>query len=269
MTQDLPTYAQIRVFTGPQALGNTSAVLFLEEEWNVRHRQLLARELGQPATTYIWPTGPGTYGIRWHAPDAEIDLCGHGAAAAMAFLSKLKGEKNTHLQYRHGAIEGKVDADREVISLEAIDALPEADPPQGLEKALGAKIQGYFPTADKHIVLLESAEIVRDLKPHFAKLAELEPFGYAVTARGDQEDFVSRTLVPKVQQLEDHATGSSHAALMPFWSKRLGQRQLSARQLSPRGGYFRGSVEAGKVRLNSKSQILIQGQWQGFPQELE
>lgn len=265
MTNTLPTYAQIRVFTGPQAMGNTSAVLFLEKEWETEQRQNLARELAQPATTYIWPTGPGTYGLRWHAPDAEIDLCGHGAAAAMAYLRAVRNEEHTHLQYRHGAIEGAVDADREVITLKAIPIRPDKDPPQGLEEALGAPIKGYFPTTNKHMVLLENEETVRNLQPNFVKLAELEPFGYAVTAPGQQEDFVSRTFVPKVQQLEDHATGSSHASLMPFWSERLGKNFLSARQLSPRGGYFRGAVENDKVVLHSHSEIVIRGHWQFLP----
>lgn len=260
-----PTYAQIRVFTGPQALGNTSAVLFLDNEWEHGQRQQLARELAQPATTFIWPTGPETYGLRWHAPDAEIDLCGHGAVAAMAFLRELRKVEKAQLQYRHGAIEAAVDADREVITLDAINLLAESSAPEGLAEALGAPIQGYFPTTNKQVVLLDQEETVHKLQPNFAKMAELEPFAYAVTAEGEQEDFVSRTFVPKVGQLEDHATGSSHASLMPFWSERLGKRLLSARQLSPRGGYFRGEVEGNKVKLHSQSEIVIQGHWQSLP----
>jgi predicted PhzF superfamily epimerase YddE/YHI9 len=35
---------------------------------------------------------------------------------------------------------------------------------------------------------------------------------------------------------EDPVTGSAHCTLIPYWSRRLGKRQLFARQVSPRGG---------------------------------
>ena len=35
---------------------------------------------------------------------------------------------------------------------------------------------------------------------------------------------------------EDPVTGSTHCALIPYWSKRLGKGELRARQISKRGG---------------------------------
>ncbi len=100
------------------------------------------------------------------------------------------------------------------------------------------------------------------MRPDFAKLRESEIFGYAVTAPGDQVDFVSRTIVPHVQQLEDHATGSSHAALTPFWAERLNKNQMQALQLSRRGGRFVCSLEGDQVTLEGKFSVLARGVWQ-------
>ena len=58
------------------------------------------------------------------------------------------------------------------------------------------------------------------------------------TEKGDgaPHDFVSRFFAPYYGVPEDPVTGSAHCALTPFWAKRLGQKQLKARQASPRGG---------------------------------
>src|SRR5690606_9076094 len=124
------------------------------------------------------------------------------------------------------------------IEMEKIPVISEEPVPDLLPQALGIALKGYFVTSNKHIVLAEREVDIHKMKPDFSLLRTSKTFGYAVTAPGEKVDFVSRTLVPHVQQLEDHATGSSHAALVPFWSKRLNKDRLIAHQLSPRGGKF-------------------------------
>lgn len=131
--------------------------------------------------------------------------------------------------------------------------------PDGLEKALGVEIAAYYPTSNKDIVLLSNEESVIHMKPDFVALREIRVFGYAVTAPGNAVDFVSRTLVPHVQQLEDHATGSSHAALAPFWSERLGKTNLTAIQHSPRGGYFNCQVDRDLCTLTGSFTLIAAG----------
>jgi len=101
--------------------------------------------------------------------------------------------------------------------------------------------------------------VARDQTQYFALLRTSEIFGYAVTALGDESDFVSRTLVPHVHQLEDPATGSSHAALAPFWSKRLNKSKMTAYQLSSRGGKFNIRLENNLVNLSGEFQCLSSG----------
>jgi predicted PhzF superfamily epimerase YddE/YHI9 len=83
-----------------------------------------------------------------------------------------------------------------------------------------------------------------------------------VSAPGDTVDFVSRFFAPGAGIPEDPVTGSSHCTLVPYWAARLGKNNLTAMQVSPRGGdlwcelrgdrvviaghvveYFRGEIE--------------------------
>lgn len=74
------------------------------------------------------------------------------------------------------------------------------------------------------------------MRPNLPLLEQLHPYGVAVTAIGDEADFVSRYFAPSYGVPEDPVTGSIHCALVPYWSKRLGKSQLHARQVSRRGG---------------------------------
>lgn len=259
-------YSLISVFTDPPtgALGNISAVIFSENQLPDSTMQKIAANLNQPATTFLFaPNESGAYPVRWFAPDAEIGLCGHGTAAASVFLAERHGSGNFRFAAGRNQISGKATAEDGgfEINLEALPVTREVSVPEALTAGLGIKVQGHYATGNKNIVLAESAEDVREMRPKFHVLRTLDHFGYAVTARSDdgQFDFVSRTLVPHVGQLEDHATGSSHAALVPFWADRLGKERLTARQLSQRGGVFRCSTSESRVSLAGNSRLIAKG----------
>lgn len=239
--------------------GNTAAVLECEEELNTAACARLAEEFNQPATSFIYPIKEGHYRVRWFAPDEEIGLCGHGSLAIAAYLKEVKGETNAILHYTDGHLKIGYNTEGYFIWIDPIEVIEHKAPPSGLAEALGVEIVDYFTTANKDIVLLKSEEILANMNPDFNALAALEPFGYAVTAPGKECDFVSRTLVPKVKQLEDHATGSSHAILSPFWSERLMKNKLKAFQLSSRGGYFICEMHMNKVLLKGQAKIWAQG----------
>jgi predicted PhzF superfamily epimerase YddE/YHI9 len=57
-----------------------------------------------------------------------------------------------------------------------------------------------------------------------------------VSAPGDAVDFVSRFFAPGAGIPEDPVTGSSHCTLVPYWAARLQKNDLTAKQLSARGG---------------------------------
>jgi predicted PhzF superfamily epimerase YddE/YHI9 len=252
----------IAVFDDPDLpfRGNTSAVIFLETPIDESLMQPIAANFNQPATTFLWlDTKIDTYHVRWFAPDAEIELCGHGALAAIAFLCQNQ-DREVRLLYRKGYIDGKSEEDDFFsINLAPIPVTRELEISDTLKKGLGVPIKAHYQTNNKNIVLLESEADLRRMQPDFARLRESAIFGYAVTAKGEEADFVSRTLVPHVQQLEDHATGSSHAALVPFWRARLGREELVAHQLSPRRGRFLCQYDGYQVRLSGHASFPAGG----------
>lgn len=248
----------ISVFTNAakNCRGNCSAVIELPVPLNVPEMQRIANDFNQPATTFLWKQN-GNWFTRWFAPDAEIGLCGHGTAAAVAYLN---ASENVSLHYSNGQVKGICPTPGTFsIQLNALPVIREIEIPHQLHDGLDIPLTALFETKNKHILLAGNAEAVTSMQPDFAKLRECPFFGYAVTAQGTEVDFVSRTLVPHVQQLEDHATGSSHAALTPFWANQLKKNELTAHQLSPRGGWFNCSLNGDLVTLNGSYRKLAEG----------
>ncbi len=60
--------------------------------------------------------------------------------------------------------------------------------------------------------------------------------GVIITAMGNEVDFVSRFFAPQTGINEDPVTGSAHTTLVPYWSRVIGKKKLTASQLSSRGG---------------------------------
>jgi len=257
-------FSLIEVFNDPQQgfKGNTSTVVWLEHELPTQKMQAIATDFNQPATTFLWPgDNDGTFGVRWFAPDSEIGLCGHGSLAAVAYLAKSQGaDQEVTLAYPGGKLQGQqLNSHSCSMRLSAIPITGEEEVSDVLRAGLGQTIIAHYNTNNKNIVLLEDEAAIKRMRPDFAKLRESDIFGYAVTAPGDAVDFVSRTIVPHVQQLEDHATGSSHAALVPFWAGRLNKNEMLAYQLSPRKGRFACQFDNEEVTLEGRFTVLAQG----------
>lgn len=255
----------IQVFDDPSKgfRGNISSVVLLDKLPEQELMQRIASDLAQPATTFLAPTGHNSeFEVRWFAPDGEIGLCGHGSMAAMAFLSQRSPGGLYTLHYNKGKLTGQAfEENRAQINLNAIPTKEKLPVDEALREGLGIPILEYWHTNNKDIVLVDSQESLRNMNPDFNRLRDRDTFGYSVTAKGDKVDFVSRTLVPHVGQLEDHATGSSHAILVPFWAERLGKNKLEAEQLSPRKGKFSCGFDSGKriVSLTGGFSIIAKG----------
>ena len=239
--------------------GNTAAVVHLDAPIEKAMMQSLAADFNQPATSFIWQEKK-EWNVRWFAPDEEIELCGHGAFASFSFLKDEGLMEPSHgLKYNTGKIQGLLEGDSITIRLSSIQRIKSINPPAPILNGLGIPILEMYETSNKHLIVTENETTLRNMKPDFNELRKSDIFGYAVTAPGDQSDFVSRTLVPHVGQLEDHATGSSHAFLTPYWAEKLGKKSLRAIQLSKRGGYFECQLEGDLVKLSGGYEKIASG----------
>lgn len=243
--------------------GNTSMVVLLNAPIPNDIMQQWASDLCQPATTFLFPLEETRqFGVRWFAPDAEIGVCGHGAAAAIAFLADHFNSGDAFdLHFKSGKLSGmKTQEETIQLSLSAFGVIEELPISPDLKEGLGIPIIKHFKTANKNIVLVSSEEDVKRMTPNFEQLRKDGHFGYIVTAPGNEVDFVSRTLVPHVGQLEDPATGSSHATLTPYWSDVLDKQKMEALQLSARGGKFTCELKGDECLLSGKYNLLLQGE---------
>lgn len=247
----------IAVFTAKEFdfKGNPAAVLLSKSRLSDIKMQDQARKIGMPATSFLFEDNEGNYRVRWFAPDEEIGLCGHGAAAAGIFLAKETGREKITLQYAGGEISVKLKENTFSMSLEGIPVVERIVVPQAIKDGLKIPILEMYKTENKHLIVTDSEASVAQMEPDFERLRQSSIFGYAVTAPGDRVDFVSRTLVPHVQQLEDHATGSSHALLVPYWGAKLAKNKMESYQLSPRGGRFFSELIRDKVVLSGNFEM--------------
>ena len=83
--------------------------------------------------------------------------------------------------------------------------------------------------------------------------------GLIVTAPGESCDFVSRYFAPRAGIPEDPVTGSAHCVLAPYWAERLGKTELSARQVSSRGGALDLALAGERVMITGRVVPYLEG----------
>lgn len=252
-------FFQVDAFAAQSFSGNPAAVMILEKFLADDVLQKIAVENNLSETAFLVQED-NKWLLRWFTPGFEVDLCGHAtlAAAHVLFSEGLCTASTVVFSTRSGNL--SVQKSDEIYELifpaDEIQATP---PPDFLAKALGLSVLEYYRGKDDFIAVVAHEAQVAQLKPDFAAIANLESRGLIVTAPGDKLDFVSRCFYPQAGINEDPVTGSAHTALIPYWTKRLGKKTLSARQISPRGGNINGWQAADKVYLQGKALSVIKG----------
>lgn len=82
---------------------------------------------------------------------------------------------------------------------------------------------------------------------------------YIITAPGRDVDFVSRFFAPAAGVPEDPVTGSAHAQLIPFWSRKSGKRKMLAKQLSKRKGTLHCEYKGDRVLIGGQCVFYMKG----------
>jgi PhzF family phenazine biosynthesis protein len=225
--------------------------------------QNVAREMNLSETAFICPEADG-YRLRWFTPAVEVDLCGHATLATAHILwetGRLPKGEEARFFTRSGLLKAKRKGD--LIELD-FPAKPEesAQPLAGLAEALATSFQYVCRNKFDYLVEVDSEDAVRNLKPDFAKLKEIEARGVIVTsrARTSPYDFVSRFFAPRVGVNEDPVTGSAHCFLGPYWAKRLGKNEFLAYQASSRGGEIGVRLLGGRAFLSGKAVTVLKGE---------
>jgi len=254
---------QVDAFTDTPFRGNPAAVCVLPTPRDERWMQEIAREMNLSETAFLHGESDG-FGLRWFTPTVEVPLCGHATLASAHVLWE-DGHLPRDRQARFHTKSGLLTADRDhgwiELDFPAKHAEP-APPPAGLAEALGAKPLYVGRNALDYLVEVDSEATVRRLSPDFTALTKLPVRGVIVTSRAapGPYDFVSRFFAPGSGIPEDPVTGSSHCALGPFWSARLGKSELLAYQASARGGVVRVRLAGDRVKLGGQAVTVLRGE---------
>ncbi len=253
----IPIY-QIDAFTSRVFSGNPAAVCPLEEWLEDTILQAIAQENNLSETAFFIRLKNG-YHIRWFTPVAEVDLCGHATLGAAYVIFNYLEPSNTGVTFRSKSGRLTVTEDDGLISMDFPSQPPvPCEAPQSLLHGLRREPLDVLRSED-YVVVFSTEEEIRELQPDMEMLRELDMRGVAVTAEGEEVDFVSRFFAPKLGVDEDPVTGSSHCALTPYWASKLNRKNLIAHQLSRRGGELFCRDCDDRVVISGRAALYMKG----------
>lgn len=258
---------QVDAFTNKPFAGNPAAVCVLDAPRDDAWMQSVAAEMNLSETAFVRPLENG-FELRWFTPKVEVDLCGHATLATAFTLFQMGivgAEKAIEFQTRSGILTAVRQGKFLQLDFPATPVEP-CVPPHGLLEALSVDAIFVGKTKFDRFVVVDSAEIVRSLRPDFRKLASIAARGVIVTSVSDmpEVDFISRFFAPSHGIDEDPVTGSAHCALAPYWAQQLGKTQMVGFQASERGGLVNVELKGDRVILGGEAVLVMKGELYGY-----
>ncbi|HEY0265967.1 MAG TPA: PhzF family phenazine biosynthesis protein [Rhizomicrobium sp.] len=277
---------QVDAFAAKPLGGNPAAVVPLEGWLDAALMQAIAAENNVAETAFFVKTGAGAYDLRWFAPSREVDLCGHATLASAWILFNKTDTALDEVRFmtRSGELVVTRGDGGNAMSLPSAESEP-FTPPPGFADALGKALNAPAPKelhiaakggagARALIAVWETPDQVKALNPAADLkdvLMRIQCGSLLVTAAGGDPtaeggkdnnpyDMVSRFFAPYYGVPEDPVTGSAHAALTPFWSKRLGKTVLKARQASARGGDLLCTYAGERTVIQGDCALYLEGE---------
>jgi PhzF family phenazine biosynthesis protein len=252
---------QVDSFTDELFTGNPAAVCILNEAIEEETMQLIANENNLSETAFVIPHGIG-FKIRWFTPTVEVDLCGHATlASAFVLFNYMAYEKPEITFYSLRSGELRVSREKDLLFLDfPVDTIEAKDARRMIEACLNFRPKEVFKGKTDFMAVMESEHIIKNLKPDFRQIAKLNARGLIVTAKGNEVDFVSRFFAPQVGIDEDPVTGSAHTTLTPYWSEKLGKDEMTAIQLSKRGGKLICRYNEKRCLIGGNAKLYLSGE---------
>lgn len=247
-------------FTASLFKGNPAAVVPLTEWLTEETMQQIAAENNLSETAFFIPEGDHFH-IRWFTPKAEVKLCGHATLATAHILFNELNFAGEQLAFNSQSgiltvkkVGDKLQLDFPADFAQAVDAVPV------FAEAFGVHPLATFKGKTDYLLLFDSEETILEFQPDISLLLSTNARGIIVTAKGNEVDFVSRFFAPAVGVNEDPVTGSAHTTLIPFWAKRLHKTEMTALQLSARGGQLWCTLSGDRVLIAGKAVTYLRGE---------
>jgi PhzF family phenazine biosynthesis protein len=252
---------QVDAFAEKIFSGNPAAVCPLNDWLPEQLMQDIAMENNLAETAFFVKKGD-QYEIRWFTPSVEVDLCGHATLASAHVLfnhENHKGDSIIFYSHRSGIL--TVKREQQQLTLDfPVDVLKQIDVTDEHWIPFGLRPQELYRGKTDFMMVFENESQIKNLKPDFKLVNNLDCRGVIVTAKGDTVDFVSRFFAPQSGIDEDPVTGSAHTTLTPYWSKKLGKKTLSAIQLSKRRGILTCTDNGERVLISGQAKLYLKGE---------
>ena len=253
-------YYVVDAFANQLFKGNPAGICLPDKWLDEQTMQSIALENNLAETAFL-VKNENEYELRWFTPECEIDLCGHGTLASAFILMNTVERARDKIVFHTKSGVLTVKKDKEKLIMDFPSRKPvKTEIPKNLRAALGATVLEAHLSRDL-LVLVKSEDVVRTLTPNFELLKKFnEFFGIIVTAKGGDCDFVSRYFAPNAGIPEDPVTGSAHSTLIPFWSERLHKTEMTAQQLSKRGGSLTCRDLGERVEIGGEAKMYLSGE---------
>ena len=244
----------VDAFTDKVFHGNQAAVCVLDKWLPEELMMDITRENNFSETAFTVREGE-KYHLRWFTPGGEIDLCGHATLATAFVLLNFYEKAAQRVVFTTLSGDLIVECKGELFEMEfpAYD-LKKVEVTAAMEDALGAAVKEAYLARDL-LCVLEDEQTVRELTPDLEKIKQIDGLLVHVTARGKEEDCVSRSFAPKLSVAEDPVCGSGHCHIIPYWADLLGKDELVAYQASRRGGTLYCRREGSKIFMAGKAAL--------------
>ncbi len=249
---------QIDAFADRPFAGNPAAVCPLERWLPDEVLQAIAGENNLSETAYFVPTASG-YHIRWFTPLREVRLCGHATLASAYVLFTILGHSEGTLDFdsHSGRLTVRRDGERLEMDFPIQVPSPCATPEPIMAAFQATPVQCL--RAEDYIVVFSDEGLVRSCAPAMDPLRRLDLRGVAVTAPSTEYDFVTRFFAPKYGIDEDPVTGSAFTQLIPYWAEVLRKQELTAKQVSKRGGEVWCGISGQRVSIAGRAVKYLEG----------
>nr|WP_295270393.1 PhzF family phenazine biosynthesis protein [uncultured Blautia sp.] len=246
----------VDAFTDKPFAGNPAAVCVMESWPSEEAMMKLAMENNLSETAFIVKEEQG-YHLRWFTPGTEVELCGHATLASSYVILNYYEPDSDEVTFN--TLSGKLTIHRkgnlyemdfptyELLEIPVTDAMEKAFGVRPIKAVLGLDL----------VCVFESEKIVRNMNPDQELLRGIEGRIQNATARGKENDCVSRSFCPKLSIPEDPVCGSAHCQIAAYWSEELNKKEIYAYQASRRGGYLHCTLqEQNRITISGEAALV-------------
>ncbi|MFZ1455041.1 MAG: PhzF family phenazine biosynthesis protein [Saprospiraceae bacterium] len=252
---------QVDAFTDKVFAGNPAAVCPLNRWLEDDLMQKIAAENNLSETVFYVKNGDN-FDIRWFTPEVEVDLCGHATLAAAFVLFFHEGFSGDTIHFhseRSGPLSVKKNDDLLTLNF-PIDEIHQMEMTSDITLGFNISPVAAYKGKTDYMLIYDQEDQIRHLIPDYNTIKHWPVRGVIVTAAGKHSDFVSRFFAPQSGVNEDPVTGSAHTSLTPYWSAKLNKNEMTAIQLSSRGGYLKCIYLHDRVEISGTAKLFLKGE---------